>query len=53
MANSDVIDLIISLVGNYLTYMLPILAVLTALTFIFSFLYAATLGAVKDMFRDR
>lgn len=39
MANTDVINLIISTTADYFTYMLPIIAVMGGITFIVSFLF--------------
>jgi len=50
MANSDIIDLIIQTTANMLVYMLPVIAVLSGITLLLSFLYAATLGSVKRIF---
>jgi len=51
MANTDVINLIIQTAASYITYMLPVLGILAGLTFIFSMLYAVTLGFGRKAFK--
>jgi len=52
MANSDVIDIIISTVASSMEYLLPIIGVMIGIFFVISFLYSVTFGAVRKMFRD-
>jgi preprotein translocase subunit SecF len=51
MANTAVIDTIISLVKDYMTYMLPVIALLAGLSFIFSFLFVITMGLGRRTFK--
>lgn len=51
MANSDVVNLIISATTNMVTYMLPIIALMTGITFIFTFLVSITVGLGRRTFR--
>jgi hypothetical protein len=51
MANTAVIDTIISLVQQYFVYMLPIIALLSGITFMVSFFMEALLGWGKRTFR--
>jgi len=52
MANTEIIDSIIASVSELITYMLPIIALLTGVSFVFSFLISVTLGWGKKTFRD-
>ncbi len=47
MANSEVIDIIIQTTADMLVYMLPVIAVLSGLMLILSFLLHVTINAVK------
>jgi len=51
MANTDVINLIVSTTASYFTYMLPIIGVLAGISFIVSFFYAVTLGMGRRTFK--
>lgn len=51
MSNTDVIGEIVVLAGDFLVYMLPVIAFMSALTFIMSFLYEATIGTARRSFR--
>jgi len=51
MANTDVIDLIIEAASDYFVYMLPVIAFLSGVMFITSFLYAVTIGTARKAFR--
>ncbi len=51
MANTDVIEIILNMTREYLFYMLPIIAILSGITFIFSMLYSVTLGLGRRTFR--
>lgn len=50
MANEEIINLIIQTTADMLVYMLPVIAILSGITLILSFLYAVTLGSVKKIF---
>ena len=47
MANTDVINLIMQTVGEMVVYMLPVIALLSGLMFVFSFLIHVTINSVK------
>lgn len=49
MANSEIINLIIQTTAEMVTYMLPVLAILSGLVFVLSFLYQGTFGALKNI----
>lgn len=51
MANTDVINLIISTVADYFTYMLPVIALMAGITFMVSFLMSVTLGMGRRTFK--
>ncbi len=51
MANSDVVNLIASTATDFFTYMLPIIAFMTGIIFITSFLMYATVGVVRKTFK--
>jgi len=50
MASEDMIILIVELTADMMQYMLPIIALLAGLTFIFSFLVSITMGWGKRTF---
>ncbi|HRJ90772.1 MAG TPA: hypothetical protein PLU21_01020 [Candidatus Saccharibacteria bacterium] len=47
MANTEVIDLIMQTTANMLEYMLPVIAVLSAIMLLLSFLIHVTINSVK------
>ena len=49
MANSEIINLIISTVAEMVIYLMPVTALLAGLIFIFSVLYEFTIGAVRNI----
>ena len=51
MANSEIINLIISTVAEMVIYLMPVTALLAGLIFIFSVLYEFTIGAVRKTIR--
>lgn len=51
MANTAVIEIILSMTREYLVYMLPIIAVLSGITFIFTMLFSLTIGLGRRTFR--
>jgi hypothetical protein len=51
MASSDVVNLIITTVASYFTYMLPVIAILAGITFMVSFLMSVTMGLGRRTFR--
>lgn len=51
MANTQVIAEIISMTGDMLTYMLPVIAVLSGITLMISFLLSVTLGMGRRTFK--
>lgn len=51
MANTEVIDVIMSMVAEYFTYMMPIIGVLAGVTFVVTFLMSVTLGFGRRTFK--
>jgi hypothetical protein len=51
MANTEVIDIIISTTAEYFTYMLPIIGVMAGITFVVSFLMSVTIGMGRRTFK--
>lgn len=51
MASSDVVNLIVSVATDSMTYMLPIIAVLAGINFIVSWLMSVTMGLGRRTFR--
>jgi len=51
MANSAIIDLIIANVADMLTYMMPIIGLLSGIIFIVSFFLYVTIGLGRRVFR--
>jgi len=51
MASSEIITTIIDLTRDMLLYMMPIIALMSGLTLIISFLFAITLGQSRKIFR--
>lgn len=51
MANTDVINTIISMCQDYFSYMLPVIAVLAGIVFIVNFLLYVTIGLGKHTFK--
>lgn len=47
MANTDVINLILSTTSSMLIYMLPVIAILSGIMLILSFLLHVTINSVK------
>lgn len=47
MANTEVIDKILTVTGEMLVYMLPVIALLSGITLILSFLLHVTINSVK------
>lgn len=47
MASSEVVNLIIELVSDMLVYLLPVIAVLSGITFIVSFLMNVVMGFAR------
>lgn len=52
MTSPEVIETIIDLVKNMLLYLLPVIALLSGLNYIFGFLLHVTLGQGRRVFRD-
>jgi len=52
MASSEIITTIIELVRDMLLYLLPVIALLAGLNYIFGFLLHVTLGQGRRIFRD-
>lgn len=50
MANTEIINLIIQTTAEMLTYLMPVIALLSGIILILSFLYAVTIGSVKKIF---
>ncbi len=51
MANTDLVNLIVSTVSSYFTYMLPIIGILAGISFMVSFLMSVTMGLGRRTFR--
>lgn len=51
MASEELVTLIIELTANMMEYMLPVIAVLSGITFIVSFLMYVTLGLGRRVFK--
>jgi len=51
MANSDIIDIIITNVADMLVYLLPVIALLSGIIFMVSFLLYITIGLGRRTFR--
>lgn len=51
MANTDIINLILTTTADAVTYLLPVLALMTGIVFIFSFLHSITIGSVRKTFK--
>lgn len=51
MANDQVVNEIISTTANMLEYMLPVIAIISGLTFIVTFLLYVTVGFGRRTFR--
>ena len=49
MANSEIIDIIIASTAETLHYLLPVIALLSGVMLLLSFLFKVTLGAVKNV----
>ena len=52
MANTDIVNLILTTAASTLTYLMPVIGIMTGIVFIFSWLYKITIGAAKHTFRD-
>lgn len=50
MANTDVINEIISVAGDAFTYLLPVVGIMAGIMFITTFLFAVTIGLAKRTF---
>lgn len=48
MANSEIVDIIVETTADTLHYMLPIIALLSGIMLILSFLFKVTIGAAKQ-----
>jgi hypothetical protein len=51
MASADVVTQIINMVQDFLTYMLPIIAVLAGINFLITWLMSVTMGLGRRTFR--
>lgn len=51
MASADIVNQIISMTGEFLSYMMPIIGVMTGIVFIVSLFLEVTLGTVRKTFR--
>lgn len=50
MANTEVIEVIVTSTSDMFTYMLPIIGVLAGITFMFTFLMSVTMGFGRRTF---
>ena len=51
MANTDVVNLIISTTADFFMYMLPIIAVMSGIIFLVTWLMSITIGLGRKTFR--
>lgn len=51
MANTEIIDLLIAMVTEMVVYLLPVIALFSGLTFIFSFLFSILFGVPRNTFK--
>ncbi len=51
MANTEVVNQIISMTTDFLTYMLPVIAVLAGINFIVTWFMSITMGLGRRTFR--
>jgi hypothetical protein len=51
MASSDVVNQIISMTQDFLTYMLPIIAILSGINFMVTWLMSVTMGLGRRTFK--
>lgn len=51
MANTEIVDLVLSMTSEMFTYMLPIIGIMTGVVFITSFLFDVTINAYKKIRR--
>ena len=52
MASSEIVDMIIEMTAGFVEYMLPIMAVIAGINFIFTLLVFWTIGFARRSFRD-
>jgi hypothetical protein len=50
MANSDIVNLIITMTADFMEYMLPIIGTLAGITLVLSFFIYVTLGSARTIF---
>jgi len=50
MANTEIIDIIIATTAEAVTYMLPVIGVMTGITFIVSWVMSLTVGLGRRVF---
>lgn len=51
MANTEIITTIMTMTQSYFTYMLPIIGVMSAITFIVTWFHSVTLGMGRRTFK--
>lgn len=51
MANGDIVNLILSMTGEFLTYMLPIVAIMSGIVFVVTWFTTLLLGIGRRTFR--
>lgn len=51
MTNTEVVTLIIELTQDFLIFMLPVIGVLSGISFILTFLFSITMGLGKRTFK--
>lgn len=51
MASGEVVDLIVSTTADFMSYMVPIIAVMAGITFVVSFFMSVTLGMGRRTFK--
>jgi hypothetical protein len=50
MASSEVVNLIISMTSDFMTYMLPIIGALAGITLVLSFFIYVSVGSARTIF---
>lgn len=51
MANTEVVDLIINMTSDFMTYMLPIIGVLAGITLVLTFFIYVSVGSARTIFQ--
>jgi len=51
MANSEVVNLILTTTSDFFTYMMPIIGILAGISFVVSFFFTVVMGMGRRTFR--